>query len=188
VFLDETHVSKQDARRRTGYSLRGQRAFKRVYNWNGERSGISAIAALSIAGVEAARSTSDTFKSEDVLDFLKNDLLPIMSPYPAPRSVLVMDNAPTHTKNSIVNLCQSFGVFVLFLPPYSYDFNPIELVFHCAKSYLKRRWGEAAANVVAAARMEEALHNCVNADICCNLFRHCYIPVSDAQRQWARDQ
>jgi len=61
-----------------------------------------------------------------------------MNPYPAKHSVLVMDNARIHHDNDLVTAIEDIGGRVLYLPPYSPDFNPIETAFSALKSWLKR--------------------------------------------------
>src|SRR5215469_6939733 len=61
-----------------------------------------------------------------------------MSPYPGERSVLVMDNASIHHNEELVELIESGGAKVVFLPPYSPDFNPIEEAFSAIKAWLCR--------------------------------------------------
>ena len=59
-----------------------------------------------------------------------------MLPFPQKNSVLVMDNARIHHNVKIISIVEEFGGRVLFLPPYSPDFNPIELAFSVIKSWL----------------------------------------------------
>jgi len=54
-----------------------------------------------------------------------------------PLSVYIFDNARTHDKYRIDNLCSQYGVLALYLPPYSYDFNPIETHFSTSRTYLQ---------------------------------------------------
>src|SRR5438067_533497 len=61
-----------------------------------------------------------------------------MNPYPAKHSVLVMDNARIHHNNDLVTAIEDIGGRILYLPPYSPDFNPIETAFSALKSWLKR--------------------------------------------------
>ena len=77
----------------------------------------------------------DMVDSETYLTVLENDILPLMNPYPGEKSVLFNDNAPIHNKAAIMTLCDRFKVIPVFLEPYSYDYNPIELVFHSTKEY-----------------------------------------------------
>src|SRR5437016_6395872 len=61
-----------------------------------------------------------------------------MNSYPAKHSVLVMDNARIHHNDDLVAAVEEIGGRVLYLPPYSPDFNPIETAFSALKSWLKR--------------------------------------------------
>jgi len=60
------------------------------------------------------------------------------TPYPGPRSILVLDNARVHHAQQIEDLIHDYGCRVEFLPPYSPDFNPIEQAFSVIKSHLRR--------------------------------------------------
>jgi len=51
-------------------------------------------------------------------------------------SIIIMDNAPFHSKTHITKLLKHHGHYALFLPPYSPDLNPIEQSFAILK---KRR-------------------------------------------------
>ena len=61
-----------------------------------------------------------------------------MNSYPNKHSVLVLDNAQIHHDEYLVNLVESVGCKIIYLPPYSPDFNPIETAFSSIKSWLKR--------------------------------------------------
>ena len=54
------------------------------------------------------------------------------------RSIVVIDNASIHTHPWFVRAVEAAGAMVLFLPPFSPDFQPIELCFQLYKSVLKR--------------------------------------------------
>jgi transposase len=72
-----------------------------------------------------------------------------MNPYPNRNSVLVLDNARVHHWGRIQEICEANQILLIYLPPYSPDFNPIEKVFSVLKSRLKRaqilngNWGDA---------------------------------------------
>ena len=48
-----------------------------------------------------------------------------MNAYPGPYSVLVVDNASIHKGQYLLDICNSKGVRIEFLPPYSPDLNPV---------------------------------------------------------------
>jgi transposase len=52
--------------------------------------------------------------------------------------VLVMDNLKAHHDPRVVALCASHGVRVIYLPPYSHDFNPIEPGWALQKQQVRR--------------------------------------------------
>ena len=54
-------------------------------------------------------------------------------------SFLVMDNASIHNERELRIILAAKNITLVKLPPYSYDFNPIELVFGFTKGYV-RRW------------------------------------------------
>lgn len=54
-----------------------------------------------------------------------------------PHSVIVLDNASIHHVDEVVELLDSLGALVLFLPPYSPDYNPIEEAFSKVKSLIR---------------------------------------------------
>jgi transposase len=56
------------------------------------------------------------------------------------KSVLVMDNVSFHHSERVKQLCSDAGVKLLYLPPYSPDFNPIEEFFAELKAYIKKAW------------------------------------------------
>ena len=53
------------------------------------------------------------------------------------RSVLIMDNCSIHHVDSLTSLFEEAGVLLLFLPPYSPDYMPIEEAFSYIKAYLR---------------------------------------------------
>jgi transposase len=64
-------------------------------------------------------------------------------PYLRPGSVLVLDNASIHRDPSLIQLVESAGFELLYLPPYSPDLNPIEQTFNVLKAWIRRHMDEA---------------------------------------------
>ena len=52
-------------------------------------------------------------------------------------AVIVMDNASFHRKSQLIPLAQKYGFRLIFLPPYSPEFNPIENFWAWLKRYLR---------------------------------------------------
>jgi transposase len=59
-----------------------------------------------------------------------------------------MDNASVHhsSKEAIERACMAKRVWVLFLPPYSPDFNPIEESFGDLKAFIRRHYRKERHN------------------------------------------
>ena len=75
------------------------------------------------------------------------------SPNSAPANSVVVDNLPSHNGPRTRALIEADGASLLFLPPYSPDFNPIENAFAKLKALLRRaaeRTGKAAGPPSAA--------------------------------------
>ena len=73
------------------------------------------------------------FNGEELYDWIANQLLPHCNAFPASRSVIIMDNASIHVNPRIKEIIEAHGCQVRYLPPYSPDFNPIELTFSVLK-------------------------------------------------------
>ena len=63
----------------------------------------------------------------------------VLVPALEPGDVVVMDNLPAHRSAAAREAIQRAGAELRFLPPYSPDFNPIEMAFSKLKAHLKRR-------------------------------------------------
>jgi transposase len=71
-------------------------------------------------------------------DFIAR-LLHYCNRYPAPKSVIVIDNASWYRSRKIQQMCDKAGVILEFLSLYSPDFNPIEEHFGVLKKFIKRK-------------------------------------------------
>lgn len=89
--------------------------------------------------------------------------------------ILVMDNLSAHTGETIRHLIEAQGVRLEFLPPYSPDFNPIELCWSKVKTALRAAKARTLDALVEA--VAEALHSISFTDIQ-NWFAHCGYTLS----------
>ena len=136
VWADETGSDARDMLRRYGYAFRGERAVCHQLTVRGQR--MSSIAAISVEGVIDVYHTTSTCTGETFYDFVRGSIIPNMQPYPNPTSVLIIDNCSIHHVDCIRELIRDAGILLIYLPPYSPDYNPIECVFGFVKSYLKQ--------------------------------------------------
>ncbi len=63
---------------------------------------------------------------------------PLLQAFPGPNSVVIMDNCAIHDKPALFAAVAARGAMVVFLPPYSPDYNPIEKLFGWLKQWLRR--------------------------------------------------
>jgi transposase len=94
------------------------------------------LAAYTQDGIELARVYSGSTDAAMFKDFIEQ-LLCGCGQWPQPKSVLVMDNASFHRSEEIEQMCTNAGVELVYLPPYSRDFNPIEEFFAELKNFIK---------------------------------------------------
>ncbi|EUC57295.1 DDE family endonuclease [Rhizoctonia solani AG-3 Rhs1AP] len=139
VFVDETALNKHTMRRRLGRSPIGTRASRYDRSNKGLRHSI--LPALSLNGIIHL----DVFPcavTGAIFNAFIEGLLDVMNPWPRPNSVLVMDNAPIHKTGGIRELVEARGCRLLYLPPYSPQFNPIEEAFSVIKARIRRHRNE----------------------------------------------
>lgn len=97
--------------------------------------------------------------------------------------MLVMDNASFHHSDRIKQLCSDAGVKLLYLPPDSPDFNPIEQFFAELNAYIKKAWSAYEKNLDQG--FHTFLQRCVHEvgakqESAESRFRHAGITIEDA--------
>src|ERR1700761_9350378 len=150
VFLDESHCDRRSTRRKGGWAPSGQRARCHDFFVRGTKCALRSISvtspdvvrhsvlpAISLDGVLHLDIITRSWTSEDFEQYIET-LLNNMNRYPFPNSVIVMDNASTHHFEGIRNIIEAWGMHLVYLPPYSPDFNPIEEGFSAMKAWLRR--------------------------------------------------
>lgn len=130
VFLDEFGAAT-DMTRRYALAPIGERAVCRVPH--GHWKTLSTIAAMTTRGMVAAASFDGATDTETFVLFVREELLPQLRP----GQVVVLDNLPAHKSPTVDRLIASVGCRVLRLPPYSPDFNPIEMAISKMKRLLR---------------------------------------------------
>lgn len=61
----------------------------------------------------------------------------VLAPELRPGDIVIMDNLPSHKISGVREAIEKAGARLLFLPPYSPDFNPIEMAFSKLKAHLR---------------------------------------------------
>ena len=62
-----------------------------------------------------------------------------LAPTLSPGDVVIGDNLSSHKSDAVKKAIQEKGAWILFLPPYSPDLNPIEMAFSKLKAHLRKR-------------------------------------------------
>lgn len=135
VFVDESAANERTGDRKRGWSLKGLpckvvASGQRSTRW-------SILPAMGLNGYLAYHIHHGSFNTEKFLHFIR-ELLQKMTPFPGPRSVLVLDNAKVHKSDDLKVICQEAGVRLEFLPAYSPDYNGIEESFSALKAWMRR--------------------------------------------------
>ncbi len=131
VFIDETWASTNMARRH-GRAPRGERL--RMSIPHGHWKTTTFVAGLSTRGIIAPFVLDGPINREAFETYVARILVPELRP----GDVVVMDNLSSHKGPRVGDMIQAAGARLLFLPPYSPDFNPIEQVFAKLKALLRK--------------------------------------------------
>ena len=172
IWIDESGHDKRKSLRKFGYSLQGVRPVERRLLIRGVR--YSAIPIMTIDGLHDVYIAEGTINGERFSHFVEAYLLPLLLPYNGvnPFSVVVMDNASIHHVDSVVNLIEGRGSHLVFLPPYSPDLNPIELVFGKVKSILQEN-GDHFQTCSTPTTFLTSAFGLVTKEDCLNYSKHC---------------
>ena len=101
------------------------------------------IAGLRHDGIIAQWLLNGPMNGDAFLTYIATQL----APYLSAGDIVILDNLSTHKVKGVAEIIQAKGARLLYLPPYSPDFNPIEMVFSKLKALLRK----------AAERTEEGL-------------------------------
>ena len=131
VFIDETWASTNMARR-FGRAPRGQRL--RMAVPHGHWKTTTFVAGLRLTGMVAPFVLDGPINRQAFEVYVERVLAPELSP----GDVVVMDNLSSHKGARTRELIEAAGASLLYLPPYSPDFNPIENAFAKLKALLRK--------------------------------------------------
>ena len=163
TFVDETgtHLGYT---RRYGRAQPGQRVGQGVPLRSG--GNVRVVGALTSKGLEAVMELDGALNEAAFAAYLDQ----VLGPTLRPGDVVVLDNLQVHHMDGMAGRVAAYGARLLFLPPYSPDFNPIELAWSKLKTALR----------TAQARTRQALsdaltHACqwITETDAQNWFAHC---------------
>ena len=131
VFIDETGANTKMARLR-GWARKGLRCRSPVPH--GHWKTTTFVGALRLEGMTAPMVLDGAMHGAAFLAYVEQLLVPTLKP----GDIVVMDNLPAHKPAAVRQAIEKAGAELCFLPPYSPDFNPIEMAFSKFKAFLKR--------------------------------------------------
>jgi len=150
--------------RSRGRAPRGERLVTKIPQGHWKTSTL--IAALDVNGVRCSTLVDGAVNAEVFEAFVQRVLVPTLRP----GDVMVMDNLSSHKRQRTRELIEDAGAELWFLPPYSPDLNPIELIFSKVKRTLRSL---AHRTVDALWRAMQSVLDRVTASDATNCFHHC---------------
>jgi transposase len=131
VFSDETGMDDNEVSL-TGWSPRGERCHDRKKAERTTRYNITAALNLNLL---FAPFLFEGYSNSLVYEaYVEHVLAPALKP----GMVVIIDNASFHKSKRTVALIEAAGCRIIFLPPYSPDFNPIEHHWTAVKNAIRK--------------------------------------------------
>lgn len=170
IFIDESGVTT-DLLRRYGRSPRGTRLHDHTPCGHWQTHTV-------VAGLRADRLTATAvfdgpIDNPSFLAYIEQVLVPSLQP----GDVVVLDNLAMHKQPEVQAAIERVGARLRFLPPYSPDYNPIELAFAKLKAFMRAARPRSFDQVVDVVAIALELFS---PQECLNFVRHCGYRVSTA--------
>jgi transposase len=162
VFIDET-FTKTNMTRLRGRSTRGTRLIDKAPHGHWKTS--TFIAALRHNRLTAPFTIDGAVNGEIFLTYIRQVLVPTLRK----GDVVVMDNLGSHKVPGIREAIEAAGATLLYIPPYSPDLNPIEMVFAKIKSILRKK---ALRTIEVLWKQLGEISECISPTECRNYLRH----------------
>jgi transposase len=164
VFVDECS-SNTSLAPLYGWARKGERAHQKApRNWGKNITLLSSIG--KEWGMGASLVVEGSTNGAVFETYLEDVLLPTLKR----GQVVVMDNLSAHKGERVRELIEAKGCELIYLPPYSPDFNPIEQAFSKLKSYLREACARTQQTLMEV--IGEALST-ISASDAEGFFEHC---------------
>lgn len=148
---------------------RGERAYGRVPRNRGRNTTL--IASMGPEGMGPSMAVVGSTTKAVFEAYVEEVLAPALRP----GQVVVLDNLGAHRGERVRELVEARGCSLLFLPPYSPDFSPIEEAFSKMKALLRKAQARTRGALLGA--LGQALES-VGAKDARGYFGHCGYPLS----------
>ena len=129
VFIDETWA-KTNMMRTHGRAPRGQRLGGALGHWRTS----TFVAGLTLRGMIATFVLDGPINRRAFETYVEKVLVPELRS----GDIVIMDNLSSHKGPGVRQSIEAAGAEIHFLPPYSPDFNPIEMAFAKLKAMLRK--------------------------------------------------
>ena len=130
IFIDETWA-KTNMTRLRGRAPRGERLVDKTPH--GHWKTTTLIAALGVTGMRCSTVVDGAVNGDVFEAFVAQVLVPELRS----GDVVIMDNLSSHKRQRVREIIEEAGARLVFLPPYSPDLNPIEMIFAKVKQLLR---------------------------------------------------
>lgn len=149
--------------RLNGWNRRGERLVSDAPMGHWET--VTFIAGLRNTGIVAPMLIKGAMNGEAFLAYIKQCLVPTLKR----KDIVVADNVPFHKVAGVEEAIQLAGASLRYLPQYSPDLNPIELLFHPLKTCLRKA---AQRTIEGLERRVGSYIRTLNPAECMGYFRH----------------
>lgn len=163
VFIDETWTSTSKTRR-CGRAPKSKRCIASAPH--GHWKTTTFVGALRHRRLTAPMVIDGPMDGQLFLAYVCKFLCPALQP----GDIVILDNLSSHKVSGVEEAIRATGAALLYLPPYSPDFNPIEMLFSKLKALLRKA---AKRSLDALWKETGDLLNAVTPAECSNFFASC---------------
>jgi transposase len=163
IFLDESgsHLGMS----RTHGRIEGNARLKMPIPLN-KGTRVSMIAAIGLKDIRTSHVEEGAVNGTIFKEFVERRLCPCLQP----GDTVIMDNLSVHKVPGIQKAIEAKGATLLYLPPYSPDLSPIEMMWSKMKTYLRKKAARTLEDLYIA--IQEAF-SCVSSQDLQGWFKHC---------------
>lgn len=168
-FADESHIVSKNLTKRKVLGVKSHRVYLKEHTLHHAHASITVMTSLTGAPIVYSyrEETNTQWNFTDFVFYccIEGHLLP--------GDYLIVDNAAVHcgheSSGTLEEILETWGVRLIFLPAYSPELNPCELVFSLMKTYLRNHRGRlhirdetlAALEVVTKEHLRAWYHHCI---------------------------
>jgi transposase len=162
VFLDEAGANLAMGRSHVWVPRGEEYVEARPVNWG---DNLTLVGAIRRTGWVTLSTQWRAITKRAFVTWVRRRLAPRLRP----GDIVLLDNLPAHKAPEVRGSIEARGATLKPLPPYSYDFNPIEPAWSLVKKRIRHH---APRSAVALRRVARAARHVVTPYHCCQFFAH----------------